>query len=251
MITLSTCGDVSSPGLIGVLDAESTIESKITARGLPGSNEGTLLPSPRGHAMFAATFGRLEVEGEEEYGPGETRFVDLYSPLAEEEEWPEGGEPRRLSVGSDSISRPISECRAFVQAGEPVKRMICLLEGNYLAQHIRNTWSVDDAPVLDDPGLKIQDFLLDPDNPSNEMWFATDRGLFNVRNGQTKVLTVANTDQGLPSDDITSLALNEQLQRLYVGTTRGVVSLNIAAGIPEDTTLTEWSEVAPASQLMR
>ena len=251
MVTLSTCGDIASPGLIGLLDDTSMLESTITARGLPGAREGVLVPSPRGHAMFATVFGRLEAESDEDYGPGETRFVDLYPPLPEGEEWPEGSEPRRVSVDADSLSRPIKDCRAFVQENEPVKRMICLLEGNYLAQHIRNTWSVNDPPGLLEGNVTVRDFILDPDNPSNEMWFATDQGLVNVRNGQSKKLSVMNTNQGLPSDDVTSLALNAQLQILYVGTSKGVVSLNIASGIPEDTTLTEWTEIAPASRLMR
>ena len=251
VITLATCGDDTYPGGLGVLDSERSLEVRIGARGLPGSQEGVIVPSPRGHVMFTTPFGRLSAEEGEEYGPGETRTVDLYLPLAEGEEWPEGQEPRRVSISAEQLSRPIRECHAFVQVNEPVKRMICLLEGNYIAQHIRNTWSVDDERVLPSEVTEINAIALAPDNPANDMWLATDEGLFNIRNGQARVLNVANTDGKLPSDRVNAIVINEGLQQIYIGTNAGVVSLGIAGELPEDAARADWAVVAPESSPLR
>lgn len=251
LITLSTCGDDTYPGVIGKLDNERALETTLTERGLPGAQGGALVPSPRGHAMFTTPFGRLDAIEGEEYGPGSTRFVDLYLALEEGEEWEETLEPRRLSVGADQLSYPIRECHAFVQTGEPVKRMLCLLEDNYLAQHIRNTWSVNAERILPDENIEINTFLLDPDNPANDMWIATNAGLFNIRNNQPRALTVANTNGQLPSDRILSLAISDQLQLLYVGTNKGVVSLDLSSGLPADPARTNWITVAPDVAALR
>ena len=198
--------------------------------------------------MFSTVMGELSVaEGQ---GPGEVRFIDLYTPLAPEEEWPAGREPTRAYASSEELPYPIKLCRSFEQQGEETKRLVCVLEGNYIARQVREAWSIEDAPILNDATLDIRDLVLKPDNPSNDHWIATDKGLINIRNGQAKTLSVMSTGEGLPSDDIRALTLDEQ-GNLYVGTTRGLVSLNISLNLPEDLTQTDWTEIAPESRLLR
>ena len=243
-LILSTCGNEDSPGVVAILDDSKAQEVMIKARGLIGNGEGYLIPSPRGHAMISTAFGDLTPGMEEGiYGPGETRMKDLYAPLAEEEEWPANREPRQVTVTSDSLQKAILDCRAYQQPGEAIKRLTCILEDAYLARHIVNNWVMDEEPLLGDNRLIVNDFLLDPDNPVNTMWIATDRGLIYLRTGQPTVLSIETTGGKLPSDKIKALAWNPSTKQLYIGTEQGLVTLDASTPLPADLNMVNLSKV--------
>ncbi len=233
-LLLSTCGDETSPGGLGVLDSSRAIEQHIPTRGLWGNGQGVLVPSPRGHAMFSTAFGDLASAEDGQFGAGYTQTKDLYAPLQESEDWGEGLEPQSFEISSESLPYELQDCRAYQQLGEATKRLTCVLKGAYLARQIANNWITDADPILDDNRLLIKDMLLDPDNPVNTLWLASDRGLINLRTGQETVLTVANTAQKLPSDDIRALAWHPMQRKLYIGTSRGLVVLNAASPLPPE-----------------
>lgn len=250
-LILSTCGDEQSPGGVAILDQYRGIERHIEERALVGASEGTLLPSPRGHVMMATAFGDLSYnEAEGVNGPGELLTQDLYTPLLEGEEWPSNLDPVKISISSENLSAAIKSCRAYQQVGEAIKRLTCVLEDARIARHVVNNWVEEDSSLLDDPQLKINDFLLDPDNPVNTMWFATDRGLILVRTGQATVLTRENTAGKLPSDRVNSLSVNDNLRKLYIGTAAGLVVLDISTPVPAELSEVKMSPLSNESALL-
>ena len=250
-VMFSTCGDAMSPGIIGILDGHRSLEQNVAERRLPGRDEGVLLPSPRGHVMFASTYGELTTPDGAPTPDGVVQTVDLYHPLLEGEEWPEEQEPLRLKINSDQLNRPLRACRAHQQNGEDLKRLLCFAEGNYLVRHIMNTWSIDDSPLLNDENLVIYDFLLDPDNAANAAWIGTASGLISLRNNTPTVLTNANTNSGLANDKIRALAWNRDQRRLYVGTDQGLVSLDASSALPPNLAQTSWEVVHPEIAALR
>jgi len=246
---MSTCGDADYPGSVGILDAPTSIEVKIEERGLIGSQQGVLVPSPRGHAMVVTTFGEIASEEEGIYGPGVTKTRDLYAPLAEDEEWATNLEPTNTIVSSEYLQNAVHDCRSYQQLGETTKRLTCILKGAYIARQVVNNWVTDSEPLLNDNRLLVKDLLLDPENPVNTLWIATDRGLINLRTGQPTVITVENSGQRLPSDDIRALAWDPTLRKLYIGTSRGLVALNAASPLPAELSEVEIAPIISSSQL--
>ena len=249
-VTLSTCGDMTSSGVIGVLDGHRSLEAYLTARHLEGGDEGALIPSPRGHAMFTSAYGELIREDGMDLGPGEVRTRDVYLPLAEGEEWPANRDPRRVIIGSDRLNHPLKDCRAFQQTGDVVKRLICFTDKNYLARHVTNTWTQEENPLLDDQALIIYDFLLDSDNP-NSVWIGTSGGLVSLRVNTPTVISVANSREGLPSDKVRALAWSSAQRLLFIGTDKGLVRLSLASDLPPDPSQGEWTPLGRDLPVLR
>lgn len=72
-------------------------------------------------------------------------------------------------------------------------------------------------------------------DPLNNKWIGTNQGLIHVNSDGSSLLAIYNTQNSpLPSDEIVSLAIDENKGRIYVGTDAGLTSFDTPAIKPVD-----------------
>ena len=232
-IGLAVCGNENSAGGISTLNDKYSLKKHIKENRLKGSGLNHLL-IPSTQDPYVAYITQVEKLNGTTY----TYLQDLYDLTPDE--GVDDPTPQ-ANVKIDEFDTTVVGCRSYRLPNEVSKRIRCLLDSGYFVYFDNNQWYRDENAILD-TNIEVNDLLVDPNNAVNQTWFASSEGLIVVRNQQVTTYTTMNTMNGIPNDQVNSLAYNEIEQRLYIGTDSGLVSLDLGIPLPNDPSMIQWQQ---------
>jgi len=214
-LSYSSCGSEAYPGLVGLLDGEAGLYQRVEETRLKTSGDtNVLIPSPGEHLTWAQSY-----QGEGDIKVYLTDLADEYpdpyqlrDPL-----------PRRAV---QALNRAVKMCQRYELTGNPGQYSVeCLLEENYYASNLNESWNVNPNPLFDGIPTDIRSFIVDGDKPATVRWYATDRGLIRRTNNTVFDEGYVIPGYGVGAPEITNLyAVHHSLfhNLLFVGSDQGV-----------------------------
>jgi ligand-binding sensor domain-containing protein len=203
---LSVCGLNADQGSVVLLDGKRSQRRSLYTRTLKGpGTQSTLIPNSDGYAAVA------------EFTDSPSLQLTV-TPLSSPEPY---DERQDVVFPNEEDTVGVKVCRSYIRQGETLSSLVCILENLQVAQVIQNTWTAENNPAFANLMVDINDLLLDPSNPSNNFWVATNQELMYVRSGSRSSYNTMSTEGILKSNEILSLDLKAP-NHLFVGTTQGL-----------------------------
>lgn len=214
-ISYSSCGSDTYPGLVGILDGQAGIRQRVTETKLKiPADLNVLIPSPSTHPTWAQSYRSPEGE------------LSVYlTDLADDYPNPYGNGDPRARRKVETLTHAIQSCQKYEVIANPGQYNVeCLLEGNYFATNLNESWNVYVDPMFANTPTEVRSFVIDQDKPSTIRWYATNRGLI-----QRRSPTVFDEDFSIQSSpeealitDLYAVYHSQYHGLLFVGSDQGV-----------------------------